>query len=291
MQLSVIIVSYNQASILSKCLGFLENNLKKQFEKSQYEIIVVDNNSSPPIFKNKVPTRIKPIFLKENVGFSRANNVGLQMAKGKYVLFLNSDVYLKDFVDFAKLFEFLENDKKKAGLTIRLNLANGQIDPASHRGFPSPYNAACYFMGLEKLSQNIPGLNKLFGGYHLVHKNLNTVHEIDSPTAAFFLLKKKIIDHINGFDPDYFFYGEDLDLSYRIKKLGYSIWYYPKYKGVHLKHQSSTESQDKKTQQEANKYFYESMLIFYQKHYADKYPKWFNLAIKRAIKLKSNLDK
>ena len=292
MQLSVILVSFNSLNVLKPCLGFLKKRLEENFESDQAEIIVVDNNS-----QDKTPTwlakekDVKTILVKENLGFGRANNVGLQIAKAKFVLFLNTDVYLKEKIDFKKLLLFLDKNPKAAGLTIKLLLPNGQIDPASHRGFPTPYNALTYFSGLERLTASIPGLNRLFGGYHLCSGNLTQVHEIDSPTAAFFLVKKPILDHLGGFDPDYFFYSEDLDLSYRIKKLGYSIWYYPQYRALHLKNQSSLKSKDPKTQKLTHDYFYQTMLTFYDKHYRQKYPAVLYWLVKAGIKLKSRLPK
>lgn len=292
MQLSVILVSYNSKTVLLPCLKYLRARLQENFYSQETEIIVVDNHSTNGslawLQKQK---DLKLSLLKENIGFGRANNVGLQMAKGEYVLFLNTDVYLQKKIDFAKLLFFLKSNIKAAGLTIKLLLPNGKIDPASHRGFPTPYNALTYFLGLEQITAPIPGLNRIFGGYHLLYRGLNSVHEIDSPTAAFFLLKKKILDHLGGFDPDYFFYGEDLDLSFRIKKLGYSLWYYPHYQAVHLKYQSGKKSTNEQARRVSQKYFYQTMLIFYEKHYSNVYPAWLSGLVKLGIKLKSRLSK
>ena len=292
MQLSVILVSYNSVKVLKPCLEYLRQRLRSNFAAHQSEIIVVDNHSADgSLAWLQKQQDLKLSLLKENIGFGRANNVGLQIAKGKYVLFLNTDVYLKEKIDFVKLLNFLKKNPRAAGLTIKLLLPNGQIDPASHRGFPTPYNALTYFLGLERLTAPIPGLNRLFGGYHLLYRGLKTVHEIDSPTAAFFLLKKKVVDHLGGFDPDYFFYGEDLDLSYRIKKLGYSLWYYPFYQAVHLKYQSGKKSTNEQARKLSQKYFYQTMLTFYEKHYHQIYPSWLSGLVRLGIKLKSSLSR
>jgi len=284
MKLSVIIVSYNAKKVLVKCLSLLGKRLSENFFDSESEIIVVDNNSKDGAkeWLGKHTDRYKTAFLKENIGFGRANNVGLQLAAGDYILYLNSDVCLEESIDFEELFEFLEQNKTRAGLTIKLVLPGGQIDPASHRGFPTPWNALTYFSQLETLTKNTP-LAKPFGGYHLAHLDLTTIHRIDSPTAAFFLLKKKVVNHLGGFDPDYFFYGEDLDLSYRIKQLGYSIWYYPKYTARHLKYQSGKQAQSQTDQKKAKQMFYETMLTFYQKHYQKKYPKPVSWLVKKGV--------
>lgn len=291
MQLSVILVSHNSGRVLKSCLGYLRVALQANFEPNQSEIIVIDNASTDgSISWLKKQKDLKISLLTENIGFGRANNIGLQIAQGKYILFLNTDVYLKEKIDFHKLLVFLENDPKAAGLTIKLLLPNGQIDPASHRGFPTPFNALAYFSGLEHLTAGIPGLNRLCGGYHLRYRGLSTVHEIDSPTAAFFLLKKKIVDYLVGFDPDYFFYGEDLDLSFRIKKLGYSIWYYPFYRAIHQKYQSGKKSDNQQARVLSQRHFYQTMLVFYDKHYAQVYPRWLSGLVRLGIKLKSRFS-
>lgn len=277
MQLSVIIVSYNSPKVLAKCLVLLRARLIENFEKSETEIIVVDNNSGSKeqAWLKKQPD-VRLACLKENIGFGRANNVGLQMAKGQYVLFLNSDLYLEKPVDFRELLAFLGSHERYVGLTIKIRLPNGKLDWASHRGFPTPGNAMAYFLGLEKL----------FGGYHLLDRDLTATHEIDSGTAAFLLIKKKILDHLHGFDPDYFFYGEDLDLCYRLKQLGYSIWYYPKYEALHLKYQSGQKSRDREAQTISKAHFYKTMLTFYDKHLAQKYPRLLSVLVRTAIKLR-----
>jgi len=287
MKLSVVLVSYNSFSVLPLCLKYLKQRLEESLTLEQAEIIVVDNASTDKTVSWLKQRRgVRTIFLKKNTGFSAGNNTGLLYCRGKYVLFLNTDVYLKTFIDFKKLFAFLEARKMAAGLTIKLLLPSGQIDPASHRGFPTPINAGWYFCGLEKLTAKIPVLNRLFGGYHLTYKDLETVHKISSATAAFLLLKKKVLAKVEGFDPDYFFYGEDLDLCYRISKLGYSIWYYPFYTGYHLKYQSGQKSNSVETKRQAQKYFYKTMCIFYDKHYQKKYPRLFSALVRFVIRQK-----
>jgi GT2 family glycosyltransferase len=288
----VVIVSYNSRRVLEPCLKWLKERLKENELQEQTEIIVVDNNSQ--IAEQqwlKTLSGVKLIESNSNLGFGRANNLGLEVASGKYVLFLNSDVNLEEPIDFAELMAFLEKTSLAAGLTIRLLLPNGRIDPASHRGFPTPGNSLAYFLGLEKLTAGIWGLNRFFGGYHLSYLPLNTVHEIDSPTAAFFLLKKSVLAKVGGFDPDYFFYGEDLDLSYRIKKLGFSLWYYPRYRATHLKYQSSQASGSAKIRRESRNYFFETMELFVDKHYAAKYPRPLVTLMKLGIRLLGKLRK
>ena len=151
---------------------------------------------------------------------------------------------------------------------MSVRLENGRLDWASHRGFPTVWNAFTYYSGLEKIFSPWPLLSKFFGGYHLTHLDLNTIHEIDSPNAAFYLTRMSILDEIGGFDTSFFMYGEDLDLSYRIKKLGYKIIYYPLFQVTHLKYQSGLKRGVKKTEVETKGHFYEAMKIFYDKYFA-----------------------
>jgi len=273
-------------------MAWLRRRLEENQLEKEAEIIIVDNNSLPKeqAWLKKIPG-IRLIGLNKNLGFAKANNLGLTAAAGKYVLFLNSDVNLDQLIDFKELFVFLEKEKAVAGLTIRLLLPNGKIDPASHRGFPTPGNALAYFLGLEKLTKNIPYLNRIFGGYHLSYLSQETIHEIDSPTAAFFLLKKSVLSKVGGFDPDYFFYGEDLDLSYRIKKQGFSLWYYPRFEATHLKYQSGQASESAQTRKTTRNYFFETMALFVNKHYATKYPRPLLVLIKFGIRLLGKLRK
>lgn len=285
MQLSVVIVSYNSKTVLKKCLSYLKKRLAESFfSKKDYEIIVVDNNSQDGskewLAKQK---DLKIILLKENIGFGRGNNVGLQLVRGDYVLFLNSDVYLQEKIDFAELINFLAKSKHAAGLTIKLLLENGSLDWATHRGFPTPWNALCYFTGLEKLFAKT-ALSNFFGGYHLTHLSLDTTHEVDAVTAAFLLLKRSVIKQVQGFDPDYFFYGEDLDLCYRIKNLGYSLYFYPRFSALHLKYQSGKKSAAIEVRKKSQYYFFSTMLLFYDKHYKSKYPRWLNFLVKIVLK-------
>jgi len=289
--LSIIIVSFNTRLITLKCLRHLKNNFKKY--PLDYEIIIVDNGSidgSIQMLKEEQKnwTNLQLILSKKNLGYGKANNLGVQKSKGQYVLYLNSDAIIND-IDFRDLVNIFEAQPQIGALTVKVVLKNGEIDPASHRGFPTLWRSFCYFIGLEKLFYRTFLLNKLFGGYHLTNRNLSTVHEIDAGTGAFFLTKKEIIDRIGGFDKDYFAYGEDIEMAYRIKELGYKILYYPLWQVLHLKYSSGLKKNDKKTREMTRFHFYQAMKIFYTKHYAKKNFWLVNQLVYLAIDLKSNL--
>ncbi len=289
--LSVIIVSYNTKDITLNCLQKLKKSLS--LGKINAEIIVVDNNSKDgtvDILKELHEHKdIQFIQNNDNPGFGKANNQGLAIAQGRYVLYLNSDVYVPEAPFFDALIKKMDSSPSLGVMTVRVNLGNGSIDPASHRGFPTVWRSFCYYAGLEALTRTVPLLNKWFGGYHLTHLPLETEHEIDTPTGAFFLARKHILDTLKGFDEDYFMYGEDIDLSYRIKRLGYRILYDPTYSVIHLKNQSGIKKKNDSTiRKKTNTHFYDSMIIFYKKHYETKYPTWINKLVFAAITYKKN---
>ncbi len=278
--ISVIIPSCNTKEITQKCILLLEKTLQKN--GVTYEIIVIDNASSDGsvnMLKTLKNENIRIICNTENVGYGKANNQGLHMSTGKYILYLNSDAMVEG-LDFKQIFSYMKDHSNVGGMTVKVNLPNGSIDPASHRGFPTLWRSFCYFAGLEKITSSIPILNRLFGGYHLTYLNLNTVHEIDAPTGAFFLVRKDILDKLKGFDEDFFMYGEDLDLCFRIKELGYKIIYDPRQSVLHMKYQSGIKNKNsEQIRKKIRGFFYESMKIFYRKHYEKLYPQCINKAV------------
>ncbi|PIQ73325.1 glycosyl transferase family 2 [Candidatus Roizmanbacteria bacterium CG11_big_fil_rev_8_21_14_0_20_36_8] len=292
-KLSIIILSFNTKEITRKCLDALISSLKKSSFLSQ--IIVVDNASTDgstdmikEFKKNNTleNVQISSIFNLQNEGYPKGNNRGIHNATGEYILFLNSDAIINK-INWKKIFNYFDKHKKVGALTVRLELPSGQIDLASHRGFPTVWNSFCYFAKLEELANLFPFLKRFFGGYHLTHKDLRTIHGIDSPSGAFLLSPKKVINELVGFDETYFMYGEDLDLSYRMKELGYKIIYDPCHTVTHLKYQSSTHNRDIK--RKTKEYYYNAMRIFYKKHYDDENNWFINQLVYFFINLKSRI--
>lgn len=282
--LSIVIVSYNTQDITAKCIRSLLTSLQTTPQVT-FEIIVVDNNSQDGSLETLEKLPVHLISLPENVGFGRANNRGVAVSQGMYVLYLNSDVII-DKVDFEAVLNYLDAQKEIGVLTVKVNLLKNGIDPASHRGFPTLWRSFCYFTGLERFLGRFRPLQGIFGGYHLLQYNLDEVHEIDSPTGAFYLTRKEILDKIGGFDEKFFMYGEDLDLSFRIKELGYKIVYYPYYYVTHLKYSSGLKQAKTTVRTNTRKHFYEAMQIFYDKHYSKLHPGFVNSFVRLIIDLK-----
>ena len=293
--LSIIIVSFNTKEITRKCLLSLKKNFCKY--PLEHEIIVVDNNSNDGTvellgdLEKKYSGNLHIILNNKNLGFGKGNNLGLEKSQGKYVLYLNSDAIVTD-IDFRDLINLMETHKDIGALTVKVVLPSGEIDPASHRGFPTLWRSFTYFSGLERFFFNVPLLNKLFGGYHLVNFNLNNIHEIDVPTGAFLLTKREIVNKFGGFDQDYFAYGEDIEMAFQIKALGYKIIYYPLWKVLHLKSVSGLKKKSNNIiRKRTNDYFYDSMKIFYDKHYSKNHNWLFNRLVYKAIDIKKSLKK
>lgn len=289
--LSVVIVSYNTKDLTLQCIGKLQTTLSKS--SLDTEIIIVDNNSeddsSQALGKIADNEDIKVIYNTSNGGYGKANNQGLALAKGRYVLFLNSDVIVPEEAFLDSLIKEMDSHPLYGALTVSVLLPTGGIDPASHRGFPTVWRSFCYYTGLEKITARIPLLNQIFGGYHLTSLPLTIKHEIDSPTGAFFLLRKDLLDVLQGFDESFFMYGEDIDLAYRIKRLGYLIIYDPTYSVLHLKYQSGMKKTNNALiQKKTHDYFYESMTIFYKKHYEKRYPELISSLVYMAINWKKS---
>jgi GT2 family glycosyltransferase len=260
MELSIIIVNFNTEQITKACLDSIP-------KKKDWEIIVVDNGSTDGSIKmlEKYPG-IKRILNNKNLGFAKANNKGIKIAKGKYILLLNSDTEVRgDAIEV--MLAFLKNNKKIGAATCKLDLTNGQIDPACHRGFPTPWASLSYMIGLEKLFPKIP----LFAGYHLGYRDLSTPHQVDVISGAFFLASRQAIDEVGLLDEDYFFYAEDIDWAYRFKKAGWEIWFNPYAVVLHKKKMSGRNSLLRARAVQTEIYFHSYNWLFFKKHYAKTY--------------------
>ncbi len=288
MILSIVIVNFNTYYFLKHCLDSIYSTVPKSIN---FETIVIDNassdNSIPKIKKNYPQIRI--LVNKKNIGFAKANNQAIKIARGDFILFLNPDTVVFRNSIYTVL-KFMQRQKDAGIATCKVELPGGSIDDASHRGFPTPWNALCQFTGLASLFPQ----SSFFNGYHLGYRNLNKIHEIDSCAGAFMMVRKTAGDKIKWFDEDYFWYGEDLDFCYRLKKAGWKIFYIPQVKILHYKgvasgikkHSRRFSSADKKTQILATKARFDVMEIFYKKHYVRKYPYCLTKLVLMGIKVK-----
>jgi len=286
MKLSIIIVSYNTKELLNDCLGSIESAIGK----IETETFVVDNNSedgSQNSVKKKFPW-VKLIINSKNLGFSKANNLALKVAKGEYVLILNPDTVLqKDTL--SKMSDFMDKNPNISMATCKVELQNGKLDMDARRRFPTPWRAFCHFSHFSKVFRNI----SFFNEYYMDDIPNDRQHEIDACAGAFMFIRSKDLKKVGFFDEDFFFYGEDIDLCYRFRGRGLKIVYTPitkiiHYKGAssgikkHSKHLSKISRESKvKAIRESTR----AMELFYKKHYVDKYPSFITWSTMVAIKM------
>jgi hypothetical protein len=281
--ISIIVLNFNTKELTVRCLQSIERS-KKQSDR--WEIILVDNASvdgSIEKVKKEFPD-IKILALEKNIGFAAGNNVAIRQAMGTYVLLLNSDTEITRRA-ITESYDFMENTNEAGVVTCRLVLPAGSLDPACHRGFPTPWAAVTYFLGLETVFPRF----HLFGQYHQGYKNEHVAHEIDSPSGAFYFIRKKTIEQVGLLDEEYFMYGEDLDWSYRIKKAGWKIFYNPAAQVIHFKKKSGRDNENKQIRQQTRTYFYDAMRLFYKKHYKHTYSPMVYGLVLLGIKIRSLL--
>ncbi len=253
--ISIIIVNYNVRYFLEQCLI----SISKAVGNLNVEIFVVDNNSidnSVESIKNKFPD-VQLIANKENVGFAKANNQAMKLAKGKYILLLNPDTLVEEDT-LVRSYEYMEQNQDTGALGVKLIDGEGAFLPESKRGFP---NLSSSFFRLSGLSKLFPK-SKIFNRYNLGFLDENKIAEVDVLCGAFMFIRRSILDEVGLLDEDFFMYGEDIDFSYRIKKAGYKIIYFPKTKIIHFKGEST-----KKSSLKYHNIFYRAMAIFAKKHY------------------------
>lgn len=294
MKLSIVIVNYNTKKLLIDCLSSLFNGYRRQFNQKSFEVIVVDNDShdgSVAMLKKEFPdTHI--VSKKVNIGFSKANNLAISQAKGDYLLFLNPDtiVYRKTL---TRLTKYLLQHEEVGIVTCKVILPNGRLDDASHRGFPTPWRALTHFTGLGSFFP----YSTFFNGYHLGYRHLEKIHEIDACVGAFMMIKRKVGEKVGWFDEDYFWYGEDLDLCFKVKSAGFKVMFIPDVSIMHYKgaasgikkHSQKMSAADYNTRRQATKARFDVMRIFYTKHYLHTYPRWLTSLVMWGITLKQKL--
>jgi GT2 family glycosyltransferase len=253
----------------------------KASENIACEVFVVDNNSvdgSVTLIKEKFP-QVNLMVNKANTGFSVANNQALKIATGEYVLLLNPDTVVQEDT-FAKILNFMDSHPEAGGLGVKMLDGQGKFAPESKRGLPTPEVAFYKMFGFSRFFPK----SKRFGKYHLTYLSEDQLSEIDVMSGAFMLIRKTVLDKIGFLDETFFMYGEDIDLSYRIKKAGYKNYYFPDTQIIHYKGEST-----KRSSLNYVVIFYKAMAIFSNKHFSGSNAFWFNALIHFAIFLKASL--
>jgi GT2 family glycosyltransferase len=263
MKLTVVIVNYNVRYFLEQCLL----SVQKAMNGVDGEVYMVDNNSvdgSVAMVEERFAW-VKCIANKENVGFSKANNQAMRLAKGEYVLLLNPDTVVEEDT-FRKVVDFMDAHPDAGGLGVKMVDGKGVFLPESKRGLPSPETSFYKIFGISKLFPRSARFNR----YHLGHLSNDQVHEIEILSGA--------LDKVGLLDEAFFMYGEDVDLSWRIILGGWKNYYYPGTRIIHYKGEST-----KKGSLNYVFVFYNAMAIFARKHFSQKHAATYSAIIKMAI--------
>lgn len=271
MDLSVVIVNYNVKYFLEQCL----HSVLRAASGLKTEIFVVDNNSvdgSAAMVRAKFPG-VSLIRNEENLGFSVANNQAIRRSAGRYVLLLNPDTLIEEDT-LQKCVEYMDGHGDCGGLGVRMIDGNGNFLPESKRALPTPIVAFYKIFGLSRL---FPG-SRVFGKYHLGYLDPDEINEVDVLPGAFMMLRRTALDQVGLLDEDFFMYGEDIDLSYRLQKGGYKNIYFPECTIIHYKGEST-----KKGSMNYVMTFYNAMRIFARKHFSRNLARSYSLIINLAI--------
>ena len=257
--ISIIIVNYNVKDFLQNLI----NSIEKAVQEINSEIIVVDNAStdnSVEFLREKFPY-IKIIANEKNLGFSKANNIGLKEAKGDYLILLNPDTLVSEDT-FTKMIEFVKKTNNIGLAGCKILKPDGSLYLACRRSFPGPWTSFCRVTGLSNLFPK----SRLFARYNLTYLDENKTYEVDAISGSFMMFTREVYNKVGGLDEQFFMYGEDLDLCYRIQKAGYKVYYFPETQIIHFSGESTKRSSIDET-----KHFYNAMHLFVKKHLSSSF--------------------
>ena len=269
MKLSIIILNYNVRYFLEQSILSVERAL----HGIDAEIIVADNDSkddSCDMVKQRFP-HITLLENKENLGFSKANNRAVAVAKGEYVCILNPDTAIAEDT-FSKALNYASKQEKFGALGVYLMDGTGNFLPESKRNIPTPWRSLLKLVGWPQVTN----------GYYARHVDDRGMGEVDTLVGAFMLMKRDVYNEVGGFDEDYFMYGEDIDLSYKLIQAGYKNHYLGDLCVLHYKGESTQKDSAYLDR------FYGAMRIFYNKHFRSSYIQhaFMNFGVKMAKTLR-----
>lgn len=279
MDLSIVIVNYNTRQLTLDCLQSVFDSETGY----SYEVIVVDNASadgSVETIRSQFPDSVHLIANTENTGFAKANNQAMDIAKGRYVLLLNSDTIVQPDT-LQTMIAYMDENPELGASGCKVILPDGSLDKACRRGFPTPSASFYYAFGLSKLFPDVPRFNQ----YQLGYLDPNETYPVDCLVGAFMLVRSETIRQIGGLDETFFMYGEDIDWCYRIKEAGWGIHYHPATYIVHYKGASSRRKPLKIIYE-----FHRAMWVFHRKHYKKQYSFITNAAVYSGITVKFGLS-
>ncbi|WP_426451099.1 glycosyltransferase family 2 protein [Paenibacillus sp. S-38] len=273
MDLSIIILNYNTRELTLQCLESVYRS-----QGCSFEVIVVDNASkddSVATIEREYPS-VTLVANSANVGYSKGNNQGMRLAKGRYILLLNSDTVIQP--DTLKVMvDLMDKNPQFGAAGCKIVLPDGSLDKACKRGFPTPSASFYYAFGISKLFPKSAKFNQ----YQLSHLDPDDEYPVDCLVGAFMMVRREAIEQVGMLDEEFFMYGEDIDWCYRIKQAGWGIYYFPRTQIVHYKGASSRRKPFKIIYE-----FHRAMFLFHKKHFQRKYSFLINGLVYAGISIK-----
>lgn len=273
--IGIVIVSYNVRHFLERCLQSIDNACKSPLK---VEIWVVDNASVDGTARmvQEHFSHVHFIGNENNVGFSTANNQAIRQMDSKYVLLLNPDTIIEEDT-LMKCFNFMEQHPAAGVMGVRMIDGAGKFLPESKRSVPNLWNSFCKLFFLSDMFPE----SRRFSGYNLGYLPEMETNKIEVLCGAFMFIRAETLTKVGLLDEDFFMYGEDIDLSYRILQGGYEVWYFPQTTILHYKGEST-----KKGSFNYIKTFYGAMQIYVDKHYGKGDAGIFAKVIKLAVAIR-----
>ncbi len=270
LELSIVVVTHNVQALLRSCL---ESIYTSDFA-DHCEVFVVDNGTdeSLAMVASEFP-RAKRILGSPHIGFAAGNNLALAQARGRYLLLLNPDTELPPTA-LSHLHAVMEAHPRWGVVGPKLVRADGSLDLACRRSFPTPWNALMKACGLARRFPR----SQITAGYNLTYLDPDACYPIDAVVGAFMFIRREALVAAGPLDDTFFMYGEDLDLCFRVKQAGWQVWYWPGVAVRHLKGESSRQRPGRMTFE-----FFRSMHVFYAKHQAPHNPAVLNACVVVAI--------
>jgi GT2 family glycosyltransferase len=273
--ISIITLNYNAGNLIIENLQYLKKTLSKKFK---FEVIVADNKSTDGSFtqiKKQFPW-VKTVDNKANIGFAAGNNRAVKYATGKYIVFLNPDMRIEDKSIWEKLVVKMEKSQKIGAIGCKIVFPSGKYDLDSKRSFPTPWNSFAHFSGLSKIFKG----TTTFDSYYLGNLDYTKDNFVDAIPGSFMFIRREAGEKVGWWDEDYFFYGEDLDLCYRLQLYKWKVLYTPVTFAIHYKGISSGIKKESRnvstasieTRRRVSRASVDAMRIFFRKHYNKKYP-------------------
>ena len=276
MKVTVVIVNYQVKYYPAQCL----HSVMKALESVEGQVVVVDNDSRDDSidFVRRLYPQVLYVENKENMGFARANNIAIRQTQSEYVMLLNPDTIVNERL-LHDCIALLGANREIGATGVRMLCENGQFAPESRRGVPTVFTAFCKMTGLTRLFPK----SRVFGRYYMKYLDEFAVTPIEVISGACMFIRRSVLDECGLLDEDFFMYGEDIDLSYRMLKTGKKNYYIPS-RIMHYKGES--------TQKNTFRYvyvFYEAMYIFFKKHYSNYH--WIlSIPIRSVIYLKGSFE-